>query len=222
MIPWKHLDSTKLPDGGLLKLARRGDEFSIRLGGAELMNSRLSASEEALATMACARLSGNSAPRILIGGLGMGFTLRAALGVLGPKARVVVAELLPAVVTWARGPMADLFAGCLDDPRVSVEVADVAKLIRAERWDAILLDVDNGPEAMTQSANDGLYGAAGLASARQGLNRGGVLAVWSQGPEPAFVKRLQRGGFDVDEVKVAAHRGKSGRRHVIWLATVRR
>ena len=222
MIPWEHLDSTKLPDGGLLKLARRGDEFSIRLGGAELMNSRLSASEEALATLACARLSGNSAPRILIGGLGMGFTLRAALGVLGPKARVVVAELLPAVVTWARGPMADLFAECLDDPRVSVEVADVAKLIRAGRWDAILLDVDNGPEAMTQSANDGLYGAAGLASARQGLNRGGVLAVWSQGPEPAFVKRLQRGGFDVDEVKVAAHRGKSGRRHVIWLATVRR
>jgi spermidine synthase len=222
LIPWEHLDSTKLPDGGLLKLARRGDEFSIRLGGAELMNSRLSASEEALATLACARLSGNSAPRILIGGLGMGFTLRAALGVLGPKARVVVAELLPAVVTWARGPMADLFAECLDDPRVSVEVADVAKLIRAGRWDAILLDVDNGPEAMTQSANDGLYGAAGLASARQGLNRGGVLAVWSQGPEPAFVKRLQRGGFDVDEVKVAAHRGKSGRRHVIWLATVRR
>ncbi len=219
MIPWEHLDSTKLPDGGLLKLARRGDEFSIRLGGAELMNSRLSASEEALATLACARLAQNPAPRILIGGLGMGFTLRAALGVLGPKARVVVAELLPAVVTWARGPMADLFAACLDDPRVSVEVADVAQLIRAGRWDAILLDVDNGPEAMTQSANDGLYGAAGLASARQGLKGGGVLAVWSQGPEPAFAKRLSRVGFDVEEVKVAAHRGKSGRRHVIWLAS---
>ncbi len=219
MIPWEHLDSTKLPDGGLLKLARRGDEFSIRLGGAELMNSRLSASEEALATLACARLAQNPAPRILIGGLGMGFTLRAALGVLGPKARVVVAELLPAVVTWARGPMADLFAGCLDDPRVTIEVADVAHLIGAGRWDAILLDVDNGPEAMTQSANDGLYGAAGLASARQGLKGGGVLAVWSQGPEPSFVKRLQRGGFDVEEVKVAAHRGKSGRRHVIWLAS---
>jgi spermidine synthase len=219
LIPWEHLDSTKLPDGGLLKLARRGDEFSIRLGGAELMNSRLSASEEALATLACARLAQNPAPRILIGGLGMGFTLRAALGVLGPKARVVVAELLPAVVTWARGPMADLFAACLDDPRVSVEVADVAQLIRAGRWDAILLDVDNGPEAMTQSANDGLYGAAGLASARQGLKGGGVLAVWSQGPEPAFAKRLSRVGFDVEEVKVAAHRGKSGRRHVIWLAS---
>jgi spermidine synthase len=219
VIPWVHLDQTALPDGGILKLARRGDEFSIRLGGAELMNSRLSASEEALATLSCAKIVDRAAPRILIGGLGMGFTLRAALGALGPKSQIVVAELLPAVVAWARGPMTDLFAGCLDDPRVTVEVTDVARLIRAGGWDAILLDVDNGPEAMTQAANDGLYGAAGLASARQGLKGGGVLAVWSQGPEPAFVKRLQRGGFSVDEVKVAAHRGKSGRRHVIWLAT---
>jgi spermidine synthase len=219
MIPWEHLDRTKLPDGGEMKLARRGDEFSIRLGGAELMNSRLSASEEALATLSCARIASRPAPRVLIGGLGMGFTLRAALGALGPKAKIVVAELLPAVVAWARGPMAELFAGSLDDPRVKVEVADVARLIAQERWDAILLDVDNGPEAMTQSANDGLYGAAGLASARRGLKGGGVLAVWSQGPEPAFAKRLKRGGFDVEEVKVAAHRGKSGRRHVIWLAT---
>lgn len=211
MIPWVHLDQTALPDGGVLKLARRGDEFSIRLGGAELMNSRLSASEEALATLSCARIADRTAPRILIGGLGMGFTLRAALGVLGPKARVVVAELLPSVVAWARGPMADLFAGSLDDPRVSVEVADVAKVIADGRWDAILLDVDNGPEAMTQSANDGLYGVGGLAAARRGLKGGGVLAVWSQGPEPAFAKRLKRGGFDVEEVKVAAHRGKSGR-----------
>ncbi len=214
-----HLDQTALPDGGVLKLARRGDEFSIRLGGAELMNSRLSASEEALATLSCARIADRAAPRILIGGLGMGFTLRAALGAVGPKARIVVAELLPAVVKWAREPMADLFAGSLDDPRVSIEVVDVAQAIARERWDAILLDVDNGPEAMTQSANDGLYGAAGLAAARRGLKGGGVLAIWSQGPEPAFVKRLTRGGFAVEEVKVAAHRGKSGRRHVVWIAT---
>lgn len=222
MIPWVHLDQTALPDGGVLKLARRGDEFSIRLGGAELMNSRLSASEEALATLSCARIADRAAPRILIGGLGMGFTLRAALGVLGPKARVVVAELLPAVVEWARGPMADLFAGSTEDPRVQVEVVDVDQAIREGRWDAILLDVDNGPEAMTQAANDGLYGAAGLAAARRALKPGGVLAVWSEGPAPAFAKRLQRGGFDVEEVKVAAHRGKSGRRHVIWVATVHR
>jgi spermidine synthase len=222
LIPWVHLDQTALPDGGVLKLARRGDEFSIRLGGAELMNSRLSASEEALATLSCARIADRAAPRILIGGLGMGFTLRAALGVLGPKARVVVAELLPAVVEWARGPMADLFAGSTEDPRVQVEVVDVDQAIREGRWDAILLDVDNGPEAMTQAANDGLYGAAGLAAARRALKPGGVLAVWSEGPAPAFAKRLQRGGFDVEEVKVAAHRGKSGRRHVIWVATVHR
>ena len=222
MIPWVHLDQTALPDGGVLKLARRGDEFSIRLGGAELMNSRLSASEEALATLSCARIADRAAPRILIGGLGMGFTLRAALGVLGPKARVVVAELLPAVVEWARGPMADLFAGSTEDPRVQIEVVDVDQAIREGRWDAILLDVDNGPEAMTQAANDGLYGAAGLAAARRALKPGGVLAVWSEGPAPAFAKRLQRGGFDVEEVKVAAHRGKSGRRHVIWVATVHR
>ncbi len=219
MIPWVHLDQTALPDGGVLKLARRGDEFSIRLGGAELMNSRLSASEEALATLTCARLAHTPAPSILIGGLGMGFTLRAALGVLGPKARIVVAELLPAVVAWARGPMADLFAGSMEDPRVSVEVVDVDRAIREGRWDAILLDVDNGPEAMTQAANDGLYGAAGIATARRALRPGGVLAVWSEGPAPAFAKRLKRGGFDVEEVKVAAHRGKSGRRHVIWVAT---
>jgi spermidine synthase len=217
-----HLDQTALPDGGVLKLARRGDEFSIRLGGAELMNSRLSASEEALATLSCARIADRAAPRILIGGLGMGFTLRAALGVLGPKARVVVAELLPAVVEWARGPMVDLFAGSTEDPRVQIEVVDVDQAIREGRWDAILLDVDNGPEAMTQAANDGLYGAAGLAAARRALKPGGVLAVWSEGPAPAFAKRLQRGGFDVEEVKVAAHRGKSGRRHVIWVATVHR
>ena len=222
MIPWVHLDQTALPDGGVLKLARRGDEFSIRLGGAELMNSRLSASEEALATLSCARIADRAAPRILIGGLGMGFTLRAALRVLGPKARVVVAELLPAVVEWARGPMADLFAGSTEDPRVQIEVVDVDQAIREGRWDAILLDVDNGPEAMTQAANDGLYGAAGLAAARRALKPGGVLAVWSEGPAPAFAKRLQRGGFDVEEVKVAAHRGKSGRRHVIWVATVHR
>ena len=182
------------------------------------MNSRLSASEEALATLSCARIADRTAPRILIGGLGMGFTLRAALGVLGPKAHIVVAELLPAVVAWAHGPMADLFASSLDDPRVTVEVADVAKVIAGGRWDAILLDVDNGPEAMTQAANDGLYSAGGLAAVRRALKPGGVLAVWSEGPAPAFSKLLKRSGYDAEEVRVAAHRGKSGRRHVVWVA----
>ena len=158
MQPWVHLDKTNIPGGGELKLSQRGDEFSIRLAGNELMNSRLSGSEEALATLSCARIADRKRPRILIGGLGMGFTLRAALAVLGPEAKVVVAELLPAVIAWARGPMASLFGDCLDDPRVTIEQVDVARLINpgAGGWDAILLDVDNGPEAMTQSANDGL------------------------------------------------------------------
>ena len=221
MQPWIHLDKTNIPGGGELKLSQRGDEFSIRLAGNELMNSRLSGSEEALATLSCARIADRKRPRILIGGLGMGFTLRAALAVLGPEAKVVVAELLPAVIAWARGPMAALFGDCLDDPRVTIEQIDVARLINpgAGGWDAILLDVDNGPVAMTQSANDGLYGMSGLTIARHALKAGGVLAVWSQGPDRDFKSRFGRSGFQVEEVMVRAHRGKSGARHVIWLGT---
>jgi len=223
VIPWVHLDSTTLPDGGELKLARRGDEFSIRLGGNELMNSRLSGSEEALATLACAKLSGRPAPRVLIGGLGMGFTLRAALPLLPADAQVVVAELLPAVVDWARGSMAPLFGACLDDPRVRVEVQDVARLMGSGAgaaslpWDAILLDVDNGPDGLTQAANDGLYGAAGLAVARRALGAGGVFAVWSEKPDDAFAKRFARAGFAVEDHRVHAHCGRSGRRHAVWV-----
>jgi spermidine synthase len=187
------------------------------------MNSRLSGSEEALATLACAKLAGLRAPRVLIGGLGMGFTLRAALPRLPAHAEIVVAELLPAVADWARGPMVDLFAGSLDDPRVRVEIEDVARLMGARAgaptrlWDAILLDVDNGPEGLTQAANDGLYGAAGLAAARRALGIGGVLAVWSEGPDAAFAKRFARAGFSVEDHRVHAHRGKSGRRHGVWV-----
>jgi len=217
VIPWVQLDAAPLPNGGSLRLARRGDEFSIRLDGAELMNSRLSGSEEALAALACARLAGRPAPRVLIGGLGMGFTLRAALAALPARAEVVVAELLPCVVAWARGPMADLFAGCLDDPRVRVEASDVGKLYGGALWDAILLDVDNGPEGLTQAANDALYGAAGLARAYRALTAGGVFGVWSEKPDAAFAARLARAGFSVEEARVRAHRGKSGRRHVVWL-----
>jgi spermidine synthase len=221
VIPWVELDRTPLPGGGELRLAQRGDEFSIRLDGGELMNSRLSGSEEALAMLACARLATRPSPRLLIGGLGMGFTLRAALAALPPDARVTVAELLPAVVAWAKGPMAVLQGESLQDPRVSIEVCDVAAPMReAGHWDAILLDVDNGPQGLTQAANDGLYGTAGIALARRALTRGGVLAVWSQGPDETFARRLGKAGFrSVEEVKVKAHRGRSGRKHVIWLAT---
>jgi spermidine synthase len=200
-------------------LMRRGHEFSIKLGVAELMTSRLHASEEALATLAAERLKGRTKPRVLIGGLGMGFTLRAALRAFGPNAEIVVAELVPAVVRWARGPMAELFGGSLDDRRVELVEADVAALIGRAKplYDAILLDVDNGPEGMTQSANDHLYSMRGLAAARAALSPGGVLAVWSQGPDRAFAKRFEKAGFSVEDRKVRARGVHGGSQHVIWL-----
>ena len=224
MIPWIELDRASVPQGGELRLMRRGHEFSIKLGVAELMTSRLSASEAALATLAAEKLNGRPKARVLIGGLGMGFTLRAALSAFGAEARIVVAELIPAVVRWAMGPMAELFGGCLDDPRVEMVEADVAKLIRSAkpRFDAILLDVDNGPEAMTQSANDDLYSLRGLASARAALAPGGVLAVWSQGPDHAFAKRFEKAGFSVEDRRVRAGGVHGGSRHVIWLGVPRR
>ena len=157
---------------------------------------------------------------MLIGGLGMGFTLRAALAELGRDAIVVVAELVPAVVAWARGPMAELFAGSLDDPRVEVREADVADLIASGKgtYDAILLDVDNGPDGLSRSANDRLYDIEGLTAARTALTPGGVLAVWSSHPDRSFTARLRQSGFEVEEVNTRA-RGKRGARHVIWLAT---
>jgi spermidine synthase len=157
---------------------------------------------------------------VLIGGLGMGVTRRAALAELPPAAEVAVAELVPAVVAWARGPMAELFAGCLDDPRVTITTADVADLIGAAKgaYDAILLDVDNGPGGLNREANDGLYSTAGLAAAAAALKPGGVLAVWSAAQDNAFVQRLRRGGFAVEEHRVRATGRKRGARHVIWLA----
>ncbi|TGV10203.1 hypothetical protein EN816_27970 [Mesorhizobium sp. M8A.F.Ca.ET.173.01.1.1] len=220
MIPWIQLDSAKTPDGQQeLRLKRRGSEFSIMLGTNELMNSRLSGSEEALAKLSCQRIAGHRQPRVLIGGLGMGFTLRAALAELGRNAEIVVAELVPAVVAWARGPMAEIFAGSLGDSRVTIREADVGKLIRSEpaAWDAILLDVDNGPEGIVHKGNDALYSLAGLGDARSALKPGGVLAVWSQGPDAGFTRRLKQAGFAFEEVNTRAN-GKRGARHVIWIA----
>ena len=218
-----HLDSARIPDGGELRLMRRGAELSIMSGSTELMNSRLSGSEKALATLAIGRLAGRERPRVLIGGLGMGFTLRAALAELPSDAGVVVAELVPAVVAWARGPMAELFAGCLDDPRVAVREADVAEVIAASRgaFDAILLDVDNGPGGLNRDANDRLYSIGGLAAAKRALTPGGVLAVWSGGRDDGFTRRLGSAGYAAEEVGVRATGGKRGARHVIWLATPR-
>jgi spermidine synthase len=214
------LATAQIPDGGELRLMRRGEEFSIRLGAYELMNSRLGGSEEALATLACQKLAGRGRPRVLIGGLGMGFTLRAALAVFKDDASIDVAELVPEVVSWGRGAMAALFADSLTDPRVSIIERDVGELIRAGsgRYDAILLDVDNGPEGLSRQANDQLYDATGLATARAALREGGVLAVWSSGPDPDFTRRLRGSGFAVNEVPVRAVGKRSGSRHLIWLA----
>jgi spermidine synthase len=223
MIPWIHLDSAKIPDGGELRLMRRGGEISIMSGSIELMNSRLSGSEAALATLATHRLQGRARPQVLIGGLGMGFTLRAALVELPRDAGVVVVELVPAVVAWARGPMAALFGGSLDDPRVTIREADVADVISAApaSFDAILLDVDNGPGGLNRDANDRLYSIGGLNAARRALKPGGVLAVWSAGRDESFTRRLASAGYDAEEVPVRATGGKRGARHVIWLATPR-
>lgn len=218
MIRWEHLDTGAVPGGGELRLMRRGTEYSIMAeGGIELMNSRLSGSEEALATLTAERLADRPAPRVLIGGLGMGFTLRAAQAAYGPKAALVVAELVPAVIAWARGPLTPVFGDCLDDPRSTVREGDVAALIAEDGWDAILLDVDNGPGGLTRKENDGLYGPAGLARARQALTPGGMLAVWSSVQDHGFTKRLKQAGFTAEEVGVRAHRGR-GARHVIWIA----
>jgi spermidine synthase len=220
MIPWERLDGVTLEDGVELRLMRRGSEYSIMLGANELMNSRLSGSEEALAAYAIEQLGGSPAPRILIGGLGMGFTLRAALRLLGPDARVTVAELVPEVIAWANGPMAEVFAGCLKDPRVQLHQGDVGELIRKNRgnWDAILLDVDNGPDGLTRQGNDALYSAQGLAGAHAALAEGGIYSVWSSAPDPAFTRRLRQAGFTVEERATRASTRKRGARHMIWVA----
>jgi len=222
MIPWVLLGEARVAvDGKRLSLYQRDSEFSIRLGGGggELMNSRSHGSEEALAELACARLAGRDRPHVLIGGLGMGFTLAAALRQLGADARLTVAELVPEVVAWNLGPLGELAGHPLSDPRVTVREGDVARVIETQprAFDAILLDVDNGPEGLTHNANDWLYGSDGLAAAYAALRAGGILAVWSAGRDPSFTGRLLKAGFAVEEVRVRA-RGSKGARHVIWLA----
>ncbi len=222
MLPWIQLDRTTIPgDAGELRLKQRGSEFSIMLGSTELMNSRLSGSEEALAALSCERISGRRSPNLLIGGLGMGFTLRAALKNLPEDSGVVVAELVPAVVEWARGPLADIHAGTLDDPRVRVHIGDVGTLIRSQTnaFDAILLDVDNGPDGLTRASNDDLYSYEGLRAAKAALRQNGVLAIWSSARDQAFTKRLRATGFVTEELSVRAKNNGGGARHVVWMAT---
>jgi len=221
MTPWILLDIALVPgNGGELSLHQRGDEFSIRIKGhGELMNSRIHGSEDALAELTCARLVGCDKPRLLIGGLGMGFTLAAALQDAGKQSQVVVAELVPAVVEWNRGPLGEHAGHPLRDPRVKVCEEDVADILMNEQqaYDAILLDVDNGPEGLTRKENDRLYSINGLNKAYAALRPQGVLAVWSAGPDKKFLQRLRKVGFEVEEVRVRA-RGSKGARHFIWFA----
>jgi spermidine synthase len=222
MVPWVLIDSASVPGGThQLRLMQRGDEFSIRLGSTELMNTRLFGSEEALAVLTAARLRDLSAPDVLIGGLGMGFTLRAALTAFSERAHITVAELVPGVIAWAKGPLGSVFGNCLSDPRVTLVEGDVRLLIAVAepRFDAILLDVDNGPEGLTRSRNDALYDQRGLRKAFFALRPGGVLGVWSAGPDPGFLRRLGEAGFNVEEQRVRATGKSRGGHHVLWLAT---
>ncbi|UZW53997.1 spermidine synthase [Sphingobium sp. JS3065] len=217
------IGSAKVPGGAELTLYRRGGDYMIVLDRNELMSSRMSGSEEALANLTCDRLRGRARPHLLIGGYGMGFTLRAALAALDGGGQVTVAELVPEIIEWARGPMAELAAGCLDDPRVRLMQADVADVIADGRgtYDAILLDVDNGPDGLVRQANDRLYSAQGISAAIAALKPGGIVAIWSAGPDPAFARRLSRAGLSVEEVVVRARSNGKGPRHIIWFATKR-
>jgi len=222
MIPWQLLDKAPIPDnGGELRLYQRGAELSIRADGQELMNSRMHDSEEVLARLACERVASRRKVRVLVGGLGMGFTLAETARQLQADAEVVVAELVPAVVAWNRTHLGHLAGHPLEDARVRVHTGDVAELLRNERehYDAILLDVDNGPEGFTRQANDWLYARSGLRNAHASLRPKGVLAVWSAGADREFTERLTRGGFKVEEVSTKARGRRGGSRHHIWLAT---
>lgn len=221
MIPWELLDSAQVPENsGELRLYKRGAEFSIRIDGCELMNNRAHGSEDALAELACAKIADRPRPRILIGGLGMGYTLAATLNRIGPEASVVVAELVPAVVEWNRGPLAHLAGHPLQDKRVNLRVIDVARVLRTKHqaYDAILMDVDNGPNGLTLKGNDWLYSRQGLDAAFAALRTGGVLAVWSASPNQAFSKLLRLTGFEVTEVHARARNPHRGAHHMIWIA----
>ena len=215
------IDRATVPaDSNVVRLYQRGQEFSIRVEDRELMASGVHGSEDALAEEACKRLGSRFAPRMLIGGLGMGYTLAAALRHLGSEGEVVVSEVVPAVVVWNRGPLAHLAGSPLEDPRVQVIETDVALLLQEEGnlFDAILLDVDNGPKALTRAGNGWLYSPVGLAAASAALTPGGVLAVWSAWPDRSFTSRLGRAGFLVEEVSVRSRGRSGGRKHNIWLA----
>jgi spermidine synthase len=218
--PFELLGQTLSSDGTIIKLIRRSDEYLILADGAILMSSRMHGSEDALAMFACQRLRTLERPSVLIGGLGMGFTLRATLDLLPPAATVVVVELLPAVVEWNRGPLGPLAGHPLNDKRVRVETGDVADTLSSSlgQFDAVLLDVDNGPAAFTASNNSRLYDSRGIAAARAALKMQGVLAVWAARDDREFQQRLRQARFDVQVQPVRGHLKKRGPRHTIFIS----
>ncbi len=222
MKPWKVIDRAPAPGGGELVLQQRGEEFAIRVNGRELMSSRQHGSEEKMAEVACAGLAGKK-PRVLVGGLGLGYTVRAALERLPPSAEVVVSELVPAVVAWNQGVLAPLAGRPLEDARVKVETRDVGELLREAdgTYDAVLLDVDNGPEALTQEQNRWLYGERGLGTIRRAIKSRGVVVVWSASPDHLFANRLKRAGFDTEVVETPARGKGGGPMHTLFIGRVR-
>ncbi len=221
MIPWEEIDRAKVPDDdGEIILRKRGTEFSIRTATTELMNSRLHGSEDALAELTCNRILRKTRQRILIGGLGMGYTLAAALQHSDGDSLITVAELIPAVVRWNREHLGHLAGKPLDDGRVLIQQEDIAETINRKKstWDAILLDVDNGPDGLTRKANDRLYGISGLKKAYWALRPGGILSIWSSGTDEQFTRRLKQCQFQTKIVTVRAHKPGKGARHTIWLA----
>jgi spermidine synthase len=224
MIPWEHIETVEVPgNGGTLRLSKRGEEFSITVDRYEVMNSRAHGSAEALAQLACARLPDPQNARILVGGLGMGYTLAETLKQIGPRGEAVVAELVPAVVKWNRGPLAHLAGYPLNDVRTAVREVDVAQILREEHmaYDAILLDVDNGPEGLARKANNWLYAQEGLEAARDALRPKGILAIWSATPSGAFTRRMRSAGFWTDEIRVGERGPKDGPQNTIFIGSAR-
>jgi len=226
MLPWELIERVPVSSGSKSELClyKRGDEFSIRLDRCELMNSRVHGSEEALAELALTKVAKGPESHVLIGGLGMGYTTAAALRQLNDQGQIVIAELVPAVVRWNRGPLAHLAGHPLDDPRVIVLELDITEILKTERrsYDVILLDVDNGPAGLTQKSNNWLYTEAGLYAASTALRPKGVLGVWSATPDKAFHRRMFDAGFEVEEVQVRSRGSRGGSRHTIWLGNVKR
>lgn len=223
MNPWTHLATAQIPGGGALKLMQRGQDYSIMSGSIELMNSRLYGSEVALFKLAWAKAGARPAPRVLIGGLGMGFTLRAALADLPQDASIVVAELVPDVIDWARGHLSPLYGDSLADPRGRIVQGDVADRLAEAKppYDLILMDVDNGPDGLNRSANDALYSLHGLTNLKRATKPGGVVSIWSAAPDDKFARRFAHAGFNVTEHKVGASPSGKGPKHIVWVGTAR-